>query len=197
VRSLLPFSDARQGPLADLSAAGRALLETMVGGMERVADLPARVFSKVWGFLGGQAAATTPAGGQGGTNWLGGLTAALSGVAATLAAGLMPAPALAGPMAAAAVSARKPVPAVVREREVEQRRILAERVTMAAPAAGARSGAAGQPFSMDALLAKLDELGDRPVEVNVTVVSKLDGRAVAQAVYRNIRQEKVKNYETL
>ena len=50
---------------------------------------------------------------------------------------------------------------------------------------------------MAALLTKLDELGDRPVEVNITVVSKLDGRAIAQAVYRNIRQEKVKNYETL
>jgi len=197
VRSLLPFSDAKEGPLSDLSAAGRALLETMVGGMERVADLPAKVFSKSWSFLGGQAAATAPAGGEGGTGWLGGLTAALSGVVATLAAGLMPAPGLAGPTATLAASAEKPLPAVVRDREIEQRRILAERVTAGAPAPGAPSGPGGQPFSMDALLTKLDELGDRPVEVNITVVSKLDGRAVAQAVYRNIRQEKVKNYETL
>jgi len=197
VRSLLPFSDAREGPLADLSAAGRAVLETMVGGMQRVADLPAKAFSRIWGFLGGRTPATATAGGERATGWLGGLTGALSGVVAGLTSALMPAPALAGPAAALAASADKPLPAVVREREVEQRRMLAERVTTVTPApAGAPALGAG-PLSLDALLAKLDELGDRPVEVNITVVSKLDGRAVAQAVYRNIRQEKVKNYETL
>ena len=197
VRGLLPFSDAREGPLSDLSAAGRAVLETMVHGMERVADLPARVFSKIWGFLGGRTPATATAGGEHATGWLGGLTGALSGVAASLASALMPVPALAGPMTTAAASVEKPLPTVVREREVEQRRILAERVTTVTPApAGAPVMAGGLP-SLDALLAKLDELGDRPVDVNITVVSKLDGRAVAQAVYRNIRQEKVRNYETL
>jgi hypothetical protein len=155
------------------------------------------VFSKIWGVLGGRTPATATAGGERTTGWLGGLTGALSGVVASLAGALLPAPALAGPTAALAASAEKPGPAVVREREVEQRRILAERVTTVAPApAGAATLAGGFP-SLDALLAKLDELGDRPVEVNITVVSKLDGRAVAQAVYRNIRQEKVKNYETL
>jgi TP901 family phage tail tape measure protein len=197
VRSLLPFSDAKEGPLSDLSAAGRSLLETMVGGMQRVADLPAKVFSKIWGFLGGRTPATATAGGERTTGWLGGLTGALSGVVASLAGALLPAPALAGPTAALAASAEKPGPAVVREREVEQRRILAERVTTVAPAPGGAPALGGGPLSLDALLAKLDELGDRPVEVNITVVSKLDGRAVAQAVYRNIRQEKVRNYETL
>ena len=47
------------------------------------------------------------------------------------------------------------------------------------------------------MLSKLDALGDRPIDLNVTVVSKLDGRTIAQAVYKDIRQQKVKNYETL
>ena len=38
-------------------------------------------------------------------------------------------------------------------------------------------------------------LADRPI--NVTVVSKLDGQEVSRAVYRNMREEKVKSYQTL
>jgi len=105
-------------------------------------------------------------------------------------------PALAGPMASVAAAAEKPVPVIVREREVRQTRLLAERGTPAAPVAGAAT-VEGQAFPLKTFLAKLDELADRPIDVNITVVSKLDGRAVAEAVYRNIRQEKVKNYETL
>jgi hypothetical protein len=173
VRSLLPFSDAEEGPLSDLTAAGRSLLETFARGMASVADLPAKMFQRVWGFLGDGLGAGGPAG------WLGGLAGALL-----------------GPTGSVAASAERPVPSVIREREVERTRLLAERVTTLAPAPGAASGAAG-PGPLEALLAKLDELGNRPVEVDVTVVSKLDGRTVAQAVYRDIRREKVKNYETL
>ncbi len=48
---------------------------------------------------------------------------------------------------------------------------------------------------LDALLGKLDALADRPIDVSVTTL--LDGRQVAQSVYRDIRERKIKNYETL
>ena len=48
---------------------------------------------------------------------------------------------------------------------------------------------------LDALLGKLDALAERPIDVSVTTL--LDGREVAQSVYRDIRERKIKNYETL
>ncbi|MFW6162589.1 MAG: phage tail tape measure protein [Planctomycetota bacterium] len=199
VRSLLPFSDAKEGPLSRLTEAGRAILETVAGGMQRVLQLPADMFAKAWGFLAGPgaggAAPDEPQSLIG--RWIGTLGQTLSGLVSQFTGGFGLSPAFAGVTAGAAASAGKPVPTVVREREVEQRRILAERVTTITGAPSAAPAAAGQASPMSELLAKLDELGDRPVEVNITVVSKLDGRAVAQAVYRNIRQEKVRNYETL
>jgi len=185
---LLPFSDAEEGPLSNLSASGRAILETLASGMQQVAGLPAKVFSRVWGFLttGGPLARNVQAQPLG---WLGSLSSALAGLVATVGSLLPLCPAV-------AAAGERPVPAVVREREVEQRRILAERVTTVAPAPGG-AAAERQALPLRGLLAKLDELADRPIDVNITVVSKLDGRAVAQAVYRSIRQEKVRNYETL
>ena len=75
--------------------------------------------------------------------------------------------------------------------------MLAERVTTLTPAAPTHTGPSDAQSPLAALLVKLDALGDRPIDVNVTVVSKLDGRAIAQAVYKDIRRQKVKNYETL
>ena len=49
--------------------------------------------------------------------------------------------------------------------------------------------------ALDSLLAKLDQLGERPIEVSVTTL--LDGRQVARSVYRDLRERKIKNYETL
>jgi len=197
VRGLLPFSDAREGPLSDLSAAGRAVLETMVGGMERVASLPAKVFSRIWGFVEDAGMAASQATHTPGTGWVERLASVLHGLVGPALGGLALAPALAGPTTAVAASVAKPLPALVSEREVERTRLLGERVTIQAPAAGTPRTPGVAPASMADLLAKLDGLADRPLEVNITVVSKLDGRTVAQAVYRNIRQEKVKNYETL
>ena len=48
---------------------------------------------------------------------------------------------------------------------------------------------------MDALLGKLDALADRPIDVSVTTL--LDGREVARSVYRDIRERKIRNYETM
>lgn len=47
---------------------------------------------------------------------------------------------------------------------------------------------------LEAILTKLDGLAERPIEV--TVVTKLDGRQIAKAVYKDMREQKVKNYET-
>ena len=49
--------------------------------------------------------------------------------------------------------------------------------------------------ALDSLLAKLDQLSERPIEVSVTTL--LDGRQVARSVYRDLRERKIKNYETL
>ena len=102
-----------------------------------------------------------------------------------------------GPMSTVATSVEKPTPMVVKEREVERTRMLAERVTTVVPAETRLTGLAPQGSPMSALLSKLDALADRPMDVNITVVSKLDGRIIAQAVYKDIRRQKVKNYETL
>ena len=50
--------------------------------------------------------------------------------------------------------------------------------------------------AVDAMVAQFAEvMADRPVEVRVTSV--LDGRQVAQSVYKDVREQRVKNYETL
>jgi hypothetical protein len=45
------------------------------------------------------------------------------------------------------------------------------------------------------LIAKLDALAERPIDVSVT--TKIDSRQVAQAVYKDMRERKIRNYETL
>ena len=48
---------------------------------------------------------------------------------------------------------------------------------------------------LEAILQKLDRLAERPVEV--TVKTHLDGRQIAESVYRDMREQKIRNYETL
>jgi len=50
-------------------------------------------------------------------------------------------------------------------------------------------------YLMETALAKLDALAERPIAVSVTTC--LDGRQIAQSVYKDLRERKVKNYETL
>ena len=48
---------------------------------------------------------------------------------------------------------------------------------------------------MESALAKLDALAERPITVSLTTT--LDGRQIAQSVYKDLRERKVRNYETL
>ena len=80
----------------------------------------------------------------------------------------------------------------------ESSRLLAQ--TRGALTPGA-AGVSGEPATeqvrsiLEAVLRKLDALAERPIDVSVTTL--LDGREVAQSVYRDIRERKIKNYETL
>lgn len=58
-------------------------------------------------------------------------------------------------------------------------------------------GATGDPVPglLQALIVKVDGLSDRPIDLTVT--TKLDGREIAQAVYKDLRERKIRNYETL
>jgi hypothetical protein len=42
VRDLLPFSDAKRGPLSELTTSGASVMPTFASGIEKTADLPAR-----------------------------------------------------------------------------------------------------------------------------------------------------------
>ncbi len=48
---------------------------------------------------------------------------------------------------------------------------------------------------LEAILAKLDAMADRPIDLQVT--TRLDGREIARSVYKDIRERKIRNYETL
>jgi TP901 family phage tail tape measure protein len=48
---------------------------------------------------------------------------------------------------------------------------------------------------LEAILSEVRSAGDRPI--NLTVTTKLDGREIAQAVYKDLRERKIRNYDTL
>ena len=48
---------------------------------------------------------------------------------------------------------------------------------------------------LDALRVELRAVADRPIDVSVS--TKLDGRQIAQSVYKDLRERKVRNYETM
>jgi len=183
VRNLLPFSDAKEGPLANLTRSGSALLETLAGGIARAATIPARAIAGAFGFM----------------NDMAGQVAAPAMLAGTLAltpvvAGDVPwagTPPLLGTEPAAIETRTAAAPP-------EQSRLLGETRGVLVP------GNTGFAQSVtvenllpvfEAILAKLDALAERPIDVSVTTL--LDGRQVAQSVYRDLRERKIKNYETL
>jgi hypothetical protein len=183
VRDLLPFSDAKEGPLANLTRSGAALIETIARGITRAATAPAQALAKTFGLMGD----------------LAGQVAVPSALAGTLAL----TPIVSGDLPTVAEPFRGPEPAAI-ETAVgvhpapEQARLLGEtRGSLVPGAAGAPAASAGENLRavFDSLLGKLDALADRPIEVSVTTL--LDGRQVAQSVYRDIRERKIKNYETL
>lgn len=53
VRQFLPFSDAKTGPLSQLTLSGERVLTTMVSGMQKVENLPAEQAGKSFAKIGG------------------------------------------------------------------------------------------------------------------------------------------------
>lgn len=48
---------------------------------------------------------------------------------------------------------------------------------------------------LETAIAEIRSLAERPIDVSVT--TRLDGRQIAQSVYKDLRERKVRNYETL
>jgi len=80
-----------------------------------------------------------------------------------------------------------------------------DRARLLSAARGTSAGTSAPPISEDGIqairhlvestLAKLDALAERPIAVSLTTT--LDGRQIAQSVYKDLRERKVRNYETL
>ncbi len=175
LRRLLPFSDAKEGPLTTLTRSGTALLEAFSSGITRASKLPSLALREAFGLAKSAVLPTAVAG-----------TLALT-------------PAIAGAMpeiipTKVAVQ-RAPIGAAEARQADHTRLLSATRGTISS--GQAREGDAQsqdlRPI-LEAILAKLDALGDRPVDVSVTTT--LDGRKIAQAVYKDMRERKVRNYES-
>lgn len=178
LRRLLPFSDAKEGPLSTLTRSGAAMLEAFSSGIIGASKLPARAFQQAFGFarqMGRSAIVPT-----------------------ALAGTLVLTPNIAGamPHVTAPVVAEKKVVDVA-SRAPERSRLLA--VTRGALGSEARTGTSplgtedARPL-LEAIIARLDGIAQRPIEVSVTTT--LDGRKIAQAVYKDMRERKVRNYES-
>jgi phage-related protein len=182
VRDLLPFSDAKEGPLANLTRSGSALLEALAGGIAKAATVPAKAIAGAFGFM----------------NDMVGRVAAPSMLAGTLAL----TPVVAGEIPSAGTSLFGTEPAIMETRSEtappEQSRLLGEtRGVLGAGNNGFAQSSTGENLLpvLEAMLSKFDALAERPIDVSVTTL--LDGRQVAQSVYRDLRERKIKNYETL
>ncbi|MCE5322377.1 phage tail tape measure protein [bacterium] len=170
LRRLLPFSDAQEGPLSTLTRSGAAMLEAFSAGITRASELPARALHRSLGTARNLMSVGLPT----------------SALAATLAL---------TPVVAGAVPGIAPVEHV--GQTVERSRLLAvTRGTLASEQiAGVTARSEELRPLLEAILVKLDGLSDRPIEVDVT--TKLDGRQIARAVYKDMREQKIKNYETM
>jgi len=306
MRRLLPFSDAAEGPLSDLTASGASVLETLARGMMAVVGLPGRVLSQALGGLidlGQGALSGISAMGRGivsaftwpfqqatempSFTWLGGAAVAawnrivatvsgawarlveigrsalgwvsspftrmadaafsaweritdraslfwdglrsmaekvttwirtpfeaigrvMSGVAEarasllgslgrrlvvpSMATALSLTPVLAGEVPATGVPMEVPTRTIASEPSTTQRMLLAE--TRGAVVSGVPGERETDLRSLvEAILAKMDSLAERPIEISVT--TQLDGRKIAQSVYKDLREQKIRNYETL
>jgi phage-related protein len=178
LRRLLPFSDAREGPLSTLTRSGAAMLEAFSSGISRAARLPTRAFERALG-LASQLSRNAVA------------PAALAGTLAIT-------PTLAGAMP----EIPSPRVAVQRgfggnalsDRSARGELLAATRGSLAPePGAGPATNSDNLRPLLEAILAKLDGLAERPIDLSVT--TNLDGRRVAQAVYKDMRERKVRNYE--
>lgn len=177
LRRLLPFSDAKEGPLSTLTKSGAAMLETFSAGIARASEVPAKALGRVFGVVNKLAKTNLLPGMLAGTI---ALTPILAGAAPDITASKV-------------TSAREQI-----GKAPEQTRLLAETRGLLAsePTTGFSQARPEELRSiLEAMLVKLDGIADRPIEVSVT--TKLDGRQIAQAVYKDMRERKVKNYETM
>ena len=88
----------------------------------------------------------------------------------------------------------KPLQSGLAETVPSERLIAPARTAPATPMRGEEAGP-GVRELLESLLSRLDGLTDRPVELSVT--TNIDGRKVAEAVYKDLRERKIRNYETL
>ena len=98
------------------------------------------------------------------------------------------------PMTAAPTPIAKPLQSGLTETVPSERLIAPARTAPATPMRGEEAGP-GVRELLESLLSRLDGLADRPVELSVT--TNIDGRKVAEAVYKDLRERKIRNYETL
>lgn len=98
------------------------------------------------------------------------------------------------PMTAAPTPIAKPLQSGLTETVPSERLIAPARTAPATPLRGEEAGP-GVRELLESLLSRLDGLADRPVELSVT--TNIDGRKVAEAVYKDLRERKIRNYETL
>jgi len=98
------------------------------------------------------------------------------------------------PMTAAPTPIAKPLQSGLTETVPSERLIAPARTAPSKPMRGEEAGP-GLRELLESLLSRLDGLADRPVELSVT--TNIDGRKVAEAVYKDLRERKIRNYETL
>ena len=98
------------------------------------------------------------------------------------------------PITAAPTPIAKPLQSGLAETVPSERLITPARTAPATPMRGEEAGP-GLRELLESLLSRLDGLADRPVELSVT--TNIDGRKVAEAVYKDLRERKIRNYETL
>jgi hypothetical protein len=180
LRRLLPFSDAKEGPLSTLTRSGAAMLEAFSSGIAGASKLPARAFQQAFGFakqMGRSAVVPT----------------ALAGTLALTpsVAGILP------ELAAPVVATHRVVDTAGSARASERSRLLAATRGALVPESRPGTSVFGAEDThplLEAIIAKLDGIAERPIEVSVTTT--LDGRKIAQAVYKDMRERKVRNYES-
>ncbi len=154
------------------------MLEAFSSGITGASKLPARAFQQAFGFA----------------KHLGTSAVVPAALAGTLA--LTPSIAGALPEVTAPKATERRVTDVA-PRSPERSRLLA--VTRGALTAEPQAGTSAvgpedvRPL-LEAIIAKLDGIAQRPIEVSVTTT--LDGRKIAQAVYKDMRERKVRNYES-
>ena len=211
IRNLLPFSDAREGPLASLTASGAALLTTFAQGMSAAADLPTRAMrgavaglQSLWGrwtqSVRSPSAHPGPAAMSMPLHLVPRLDARLAPT--VLRAALLLSPAIAGaypvpspilsPMTNVALEAAT---SGDMEGEAARQRLGPFHVVRSASTDDIQGRESDLRPLIQALLDRLDVIAHRPVQLAVT--TQLDGRSIAEAVYKDLREQRIRNYETL